>query len=128
VLLSRQHKNRENQLRRQEHLDEQPLRHTRTAAEFCLHIQRAGEHALHERTRRQPAQNLRDEEQSTSNPGQSADQAHPEGDRRVEEPAADTEEDPGVDRQAEAEGQGDVLQLLRVGAGLIDGQAGGGGD
>ena len=121
VPLSSQHENRKHQLSRQEHLNKQALRHTSSTPKLSLNIQRAGEHALHERTRRQPAQNLRDEKQPASNPRQSADQAHSKSNSRVEQSAANAEEHPSIHRQTETEGQRDVLQLLRVRAGLLDG-------
>ena len=103
MLLRRQHENRKHQLRRQKHLDEQALRHARVAAQRRLHVQRPREHALHQRARHHPAEDLADEEEDATEPGQRADQAHPEGDGWVEEAPADAEEDPGVDCEGEAE-------------------------
>jgi hypothetical protein len=128
VLLSRQHENGEDQLRSKKHLYEQSLHHTRPSSQRRLNIQPAGEHTLHQRTRYHTSQNLAQEQQSASDPRQSTDEAHAESDRWVEEAAGDSEEHPGVDGEREAKGEGYVLQLLRVGACLGDGQTCGGRD
>ena len=51
MLLRRQHENRKHQLRRQKHLNKQPLHHARIPAQRRLHVQCSREHALYQRAR-----------------------------------------------------------------------------
>lgn len=124
VLLRRQHEDREDQLRSQEHLDKKPLRYGRASSKAGLHVQGTWKHTLHERARHDTTENLTQKQQPTSHPGKSADEAHSESNGGVEQAAADTEEHPCVDRKRESEAKRNVLQLLWIRAGLLHGQAG----
>lgn len=69
------------------------------------------EQHLHQPRRRHAAAQLDHEQQHPADPGDGTDQHHPDRDGRVEQAAADAEEDPCVGGEGEAEGEGDVEQL-----------------
>ena len=124
VLLRRQHEDREDQLRSQEHLDKKPLRYGRASSKAGLHVQGTWKHTLHERARHDTTENLTQKQQPTTDPGESADETHSQSDGRIEESTADTEEHPRVNGQRESEAKRNVLQLLWVRAGLLHGETG----
>ena len=120
MLLGRKHEDSEDQLGGQKHLNEKPLCDGRAGPQCCLDVQGSREQTGHDGGGAHACQHLRYEEQSPSYVWQCSNQAHAQGDGRVEQAAGDAEEDPCVDGEGEAEAQADIEELGRVG-GLGDG-------
>ena len=120
MLLGRKHEDGEDQLSGQEHLNEETLGDGCASPQGCLHVQGPREQTGHDGGGAHACQHLRYEEQSPSCVWQCPNQAHAQGDGRVEQAAGDAEEDPCVDGEGEAEAQADVEELGRIG-GLGDG-------
>jgi hypothetical protein len=140
VLLSRQHEDREHELRSQEHLNEKPLCDRSAATKGSPYIERTGKHARDQRCRSNTAEDLDENQQGAANPGQSTDQAHAKCDLHihtsatlptqplepsdtyswVKQPTADSEKYPRVHSQRKPKAECDVLQLLRICAGLCN--------
>lgn len=120
MLLGRKHEDGEDQLSGQEHLNEETLCDGRASPQCCLDVQGPRKQTGHDGGGAHACHHLSDEEQSPSYVWQCPNQAHAQGDGRIEQPARDAEEDPCVDGEGEAEAQADVEELGRIG-GLGDG-------
>ena len=119
MLLGRQHEDGKYDLGCEEHFDEQPLSDRRPGGQLGCGGSAVRQEAADNGRGGDGAQHLAcDDEQGADGPG-SADEEHGEGDGRVEEAAAYPEKDPGVDGDGHAPGQGDELQLGRVGRQVI---------
>ena len=70
-----------------------------------------GKQAFHNSRGRNSTQDLRDEDHSSTEVCQAADEHETEGHSWVEEAAADAEEDPGIDRETESERKRDVQEF-----------------
>lgn len=125
MLLCSQHENRKDKLSSQEHLNEETLRDTGAASKSRAHIQITREHAANKTSSSKTAQDLSEEQKCATNPRKRSNKAHANRDGWVEQSTRNTEEDPCEDGKRETEAQRDVLQLLRVGTSLLDGETGG---
>lgn len=108
MLLLGEHEDGKHQLSRQDRLDEDTLDQGRAPSERGPHVEGLGEEMADNHGREHGAEHLRDEETDGSGERDGFDHGHGQGHCRVEETAADAEEDPNVDHEREAEAQGDV--------------------
>lgn len=93
VLLGREHVDGEDQLGRQDGLNEDALGDGGAAAQCGAHVEVLGEEEAHEHRGKHPADHLRDEEADGAGDRDGADEEHGQSDGGVEEATADTEED-----------------------------------
>lgn len=111
MLLGCQHKDSEDKLGGQEHLDEETLDDrgvtTKRGAYVDLAIMR--EHARNQSGGGDATKNLHNEQETSTYPWQCANQAHAERDSRVEEPTRDAEENPSIHSQRKSKAESDVL-------------------
>ena len=84
VLLGSKHEDREDKLRSQEHLNEKSLNNSGASSKLSLNSQRPREHAGDQCCSGHASEDLDEEEQNTTEPGNSTDETHADCDSRVE--------------------------------------------
>ena len=114
MFLCRQHENREHQLRRQQHLNDDALRNGCPSTQSRAHVQIPREQHIHQRSSDNSTQNLRHKEQQAPHPANRPNHHHSHRHGRVEQPPANPEEHPCICCKTESETQGNVQELSRV--------------
>lgn len=110
VLLARQHEDGDDELGGEEDLDEEALGDGGAAAERGGDAEGARGQAVDDGGGGDAAEQLGGDHEQEADPVGGARRHHGDGDGRVQHGAADAEEHPRVDGQAEPEGQADVQQ------------------
>lgn len=113
VLLARQHEDGDDQLGREEELDEEALGDAGAAAQRGGDPQGARGEAVDDGGGRDAGEELGGHDEREADPVGGAGEHHGDGDGRVQHGAADAEEDPRVDGEAEPEAQADVEEPRR---------------
>lgn len=108
MLLLRQHEDCKDQLRRKHRLNEDALGDRSVFGERRSYIEVCWKHDLDKKRCKNRTGDLCREKQEATDVVDRFGHDHAEGDRWIEETTTDSEEDPDVDQQAEAEGHRDI--------------------
>ena len=108
VLLLCKHEDSEDKFSRQDRFDEHALNQTCAACESCPDVELGREQTQNHSRGGNSTSNLGNEKAACSNDWKSTDENHAQSNSGVEQASGDTEEDPDIGHQGEAEDDGDV--------------------